>query len=48
MIIINPNDKGIYRLRGYIGRFDQIKEGTYEIHDYKNSKSLPEQSKIEE
>lgn len=47
-VIINLDDKGEYKLRGYIDRLDQAKDGTYEIHDYKTSKSLPEQSRMDE
>jgi putative RecB family exonuclease len=47
-VIINLDDKGEYKLRGYIDRLDQAKDRTYEIHDYKTSKSLPEQSKMDE
>jgi len=48
LVIINLDDNGEYKLRGYIDRLDQVKDRTYEIHDYKTSKSLPEQSKMEE
>ncbi|MBU4047890.1 PD-(D/E)XK nuclease family protein [bacterium] len=47
-VIIDLDDKGEYKLRGYIDRLDQTKDRTYEIHDYKTSKSLPEQSKMDE
>jgi len=47
-VIINLDDKGEYKLRGIIDRLDQTKEGIYEIHDYKTSKSLPEQSRMDE
>ncbi len=33
-----------YRLQGYIDRLVQMPDGTYEIHDYKVSKNLPDQS----
>jgi len=36
--MINLDDKGEYRLRGFIDRLDQVKDRTYEIHDYKTSK----------
>jgi len=48
LVIINLDDNGKYKLRGYIDRLDQPKDRTYEIHDYKTSKSLPEQSKMDE
>jgi len=47
-VMINLDDQGEYKLRGYIDRLDQAKDGIYEIHDYKTSKSLPEQSKMDE
>lgn len=47
-VIINLDDKGEYKLRGIIDRLNQTKDGTYEIHDYKTSKSFPEQSKMDE
>lgn len=47
-VMINLDDKGEYKLRGYIDRLDQAEDRTYEIHDYKTSKSLPEQSKMDE
>jgi putative RecB family exonuclease len=48
IVMIPLDDKGEYRLRGYIDRIDQTGDGTYEIHDYKTSKSLPEQNKMDE
>jgi len=47
-VMINLDDKGEYKLRGIIDRLDQAEDGTYEIHDYKTSKSLPEQSRMDE
>ena len=38
LVIINLGDNGEYKLRGYIDRLDQVKDRTYEIHDYKTSK----------
>ena len=46
-VMINLDDNGEYRLRGFIDRLDQAKDRTYEIHDYKTSKSLPEQNKMD-
>ena len=48
LVFINLDDQGEYKLRGYIDRIDWVKDGTYEIHDYKTSKSLPEQIKMDE
>ena len=40
-----PLDKeGNYELIGYIDRLDKADDGTYEIHDYKTSGRLPDQS----
>ncbi|RMG00615.1 MAG: PD-(D/E)XK nuclease family protein, partial [Nitrospirae bacterium] len=36
-----------YKIRGYIDRFSLAGDGTYEIHDYKTSGSLPPQSKFD-
>ena len=47
-VIVNLDDKGKYKLRGIIDRLDQVKDRTYEIHDYKTSKYLPEQSEMDE
>ena len=47
-VFINLDDQGEYLLRGYIDRIDWVKDRTYEIHDYKTSKSLPEQSRMDE
>ncbi len=47
-VMINLDDKGEYRLRGFVDRLDQVKDRIYEIHDYKTSKSLPEQSEMDE
>jgi len=48
LVFINLDDNGEYRLRGFIDRIDQVKDRTYEIHDYKTSKYLPEQSEMDE
>lgn len=37
-----------YQINGYIDRLDQMPDGTYEIHDYKTSASLPDQVLIDE
>jgi putative RecB family exonuclease len=49
LVMINLEDNGQeYKLKGYIDRLDQAKDGTYEIHDYKTSKVFPEQNKVDE
>jgi len=39
---------GPYSLQGYVDRISCTKDGTYIIHDYKTSSSLPTQEKIDE
>ena len=46
-IEIDLQGDGKYLVQGYIDRIDQKDEGTYEIHDYKTSGSLPEQSYLD-
>ena len=36
-----------YKMTGYIDRLDKIKDGQYEIHDYKTSNSLPLQEHLD-
>lgn len=36
-----------YKLQGVVDRLDRTKEEVYEIHDYKGSKNLPSQAKID-
>jgi len=48
LVTINLDNKGKYKLRGYIDRLDQTRDGVYEIHDYKTGKSLPEQSLVDQ
>jgi putative RecB family exonuclease len=47
-IVIDLQGDGKYLVQGYIDRIDQKDEGTYEIHDYKTSGSLPEQSYLDQ
>ncbi len=44
---INLDGEGKYRLGGYIDRLSQREDGTYEIHDYKTSGTLPTQEKAD-
>lgn len=39
---------GEYKVMGFADRIDQRPDGTYEIHDYKTSNYLPEQSQADE
>ncbi len=40
------DDQERYKVMGYIDRLDQRADGTYEIHDYKTSGSLPDENKL--
>lgn len=47
-ITISLDEEGIYRIRGFIDRLAyNLKNKEYEIHDYKTSKTMPEQDKFE-
>jgi putative RecB family exonuclease len=37
-----------HKLRGVIDRLDKVSDGVFEIHDYKGSKNLPTQDRIDE
>ena len=47
-IFIDLKGDGKYKLRGFIDRLVQLEDGTYEIHDYKTSGSLPAQKYLDE
>lgn len=48
-IMINLDEKGEYKLQGFIDRLVQnIDNGVLEIHDYKTANSLPTKEKIEQ
>jgi len=40
-ILINLDEPGEHKLQGYIDRLTEMKEGFYEIHDYKTNSRLP-------
>lgn len=40
-ILINLDETGEYKLQGYIDRLTELKDGYYEIHDYKTYSRLP-------
>jgi len=40
-ILIDLDEKGAYKLQGYIDRLTETKDGYYEIHDYKTNSRLP-------
>lgn len=47
-ILIDLDNSGRYKVRGYIDRLTQTEDGTYEIHDYKTSGYLPDQKYFDE
>ena len=40
-VIINLDESGDYKLQGFIDRLVEMKDGYYEIHDYKTNSRLP-------
>jgi putative RecB family exonuclease len=40
-ILINLDPAGSYKLQGYIDRLTELKDGFYEIHDYKTNSRMP-------
>ena len=40
-IMVNLDDSGEYKLQGFIDRLTEVKDGFYEIHDYKTNSRLP-------
>jgi putative RecB family exonuclease len=47
LIFINLEEKGIYKIKGYIDRITEVEDGEYEIHDYKTNKRLPSQEEVD-
>ena len=47
MILISLDDDGKYKIRGFIDRLVFTGDGHYEIHDYKTSGHLPDQSVLD-
>jgi putative RecB family exonuclease len=47
-LMFSISGDGNYKIQGYIDRLDRIKDGVYEIHDYKTSGSLPLQEYLDE
>jgi len=48
-ILINFDKEGMYILIGFIDKLiKNLKDGSYEIHDYKTSNRLPEQEQLDE
>jgi putative RecB family exonuclease len=48
IVIISLNPEGTYKLRGYMDRLMKVKDGVYEIHDYKTSSHPPTQEQLEQ
>ena len=46
-VFIDLHGDGRYKLQGYIDRLSQLRDGTFEIHDYKTSGSLPSQAEMD-
>ncbi|MBI1883738.1 MAG: PD-(D/E)XK nuclease family protein [Chlamydiae bacterium] len=47
-IFINLDERGEYRLMGFIDRLAQGEDGVLEIHDYKTGQTLPTQEKVDQ
>jgi len=47
IILISLDDAAKYRIRGFIDRLTLRDDGQYEIHDYKTSAHLPDQSTLD-
>jgi len=46
-VLIDLDEAGRYRMKGYIDRVAQRTDGTYEVHDYKTSSYLPTQAEAD-
>ena len=46
-VLLDLDDSGRYRLRGYVDRIARRPDGAYEIHDYKTSGHLPTQAEAD-
>ncbi|MGH9402071.1 MAG: RecB family exonuclease [Terriglobia bacterium] len=46
-LVFQLDEAGQYKFQGYIDRLARRADGTYEIHDYKTSGSLPDQVRID-
>ena len=42
-VVFDLDVEGKYRLQGYIDRLAQREDGTYEVHDYKTTRTMPTQ-----
>lgn len=41
------DEVGHYQIQGYVDRIDRLADGSYEIHDYKTSRSVPPQQEAD-
>lgn len=46
-VMIKLDNEGRYMMRGVFDRLDRVRDGTYEIHDYKTSGRLPAQELLD-
>ncbi|MBU0666170.1 MAG: PD-(D/E)XK nuclease family protein [Nanoarchaeota archaeon] len=46
-ILLSLDSEGKYQLQGYIDRLVLVKDGVYEVHDYKTNSSLPTQEYLD-
>lgn len=46
-VVFSLDASGDHRFQGYIDRLARRKDGTYEIHDYKTSRTLPSQAEAD-
>ena len=46
-ILIDLDNKGEYKIQGYIDRLTETQDNHYEIHDYKTTARLPKQSELD-
>ncbi|MGH9352620.1 MAG: RecB family exonuclease [Terriglobia bacterium] len=46
-LVFSLDEAGQYKFQGYIDRLARRADGTYEIHDYKTSGSLPDQARVD-
>jgi len=47
-VVFDLDETGRYGIQGYVDRISRTRDGTIEIHDYKTSRWVPNQAKIDE
>jgi putative RecB family exonuclease len=47
-VVFDLDEAGRYGIQGYVDRISRTRDGTIEIHDYKTSRWVPNQAKIDE